>query len=133
MNDMSSGNTSHFSSEQSFNPEGRGSEPIPAKRHHVTDLGMNMNENQYGYADTMYQQQNQSRKHLEDVTNYEPQQMHNLSYGSSPVEYGQTMMGNEMNGGGGGGNIRNNNINNNSEGTAKPIIISNANLDPVSE
>lgn len=104
------------------------------KRHHVPEMASTVNENSYGY-DSMYSQQQQqhtpqSRKHLEDVTNYEPQQMHNLSYGSSPSDYDQAgLMGGEMNGGG-GSNWTNNNSN--SEGTAKPIIISNNNLDAVS-
>lgn len=138
INEMGS-SPNHYSSERSFD-EGRGSEPVPAKRHHITELGtgmMNVNENSYGYDVYQAQQQQQMvqpRKHLEDVTNYEPQQMHNLSYGSSPSEYGQGGMmmaggGQELNGGG-GGSIRTNH--NNSEGTAKPIIIANSNLDPVS-
>lgn len=145
INEMGS-SPNHYSSERSFD-DGRGSEPIPAKRHHIADLGtgtMNVNENSYGYdvyqAQQQQQQMVQPRKHLEDVTNYEPQQMHNLSYGSSPSEYGQggMMMGGGGGGGGGGqelngggGSIRTNH-HGNSEGTAKPIIIANSNLDPVS-
>lgn len=144
MNEMSSGGSPNHYSQDHFYDGVQASEPIPAKRHHISDLSsgmtatMNRNENNYGYdgqyqSQAQQQQQMTQRKHLEDVTNYEPQQMHNISYGSSPSDYGHGgggMAGHEMNGGGG---VRDRlHSGGNSEGTAKPIIIGNSNLDPVS-
>lgn len=74
-------------------------EPIPAKRHHITDTSADR------YS---YEQQMQQRKHLEDVTNYEPQ-MHNASYNN-------------------GSNSANNEPRTNESGEA--LVIGN-NLDPV--
>lgn len=121
----------HYGADRPTLEDREGSEPIAAKRHMTPDTmaGRKANENSYVY-DTAYQQQQQSqpRRHLEDVTNYEPQAMHNLSYGSSPSEYstGSLQMGHEANGGTGGPSSRS------SEGTAKPIIIANSSNDPVS-
>lgn len=145
---MNESSPHHYSQDNFYDGVQAAVEPIPAKRHHISDLSsgmtttmmmMNRNENNYGY-DGLYQPQNQAqqqqsqqRKHLEDVTNYEPQQMHNISYGSSPSDYGQGMvMGNEMNGGAGALRDRLHSGGGNSEGIAKPIIIGNSNLDPVS-
>lgn len=111
-------------------------EPVAAKRQTVSEVMAaaprnNVNENNYIY-DTMYQQQQsqQPRKHLEDVTNYEPQAMHNLSYGSSPSDYSPAgVLGHEGDGGpssSSGGGMRTGY----SEGIAKPIIIANSSNDP---
>lgn len=84
-----------------------------------------VNENNYSYSEMGYQHQQQPqmqpRKHLEDVTNYEPQTMHNMSYGSSPSEFSPVTESN-------GFTVASNRS---SEGTPKPIIIPNANLDAV--
>lgn len=94
------------------------SEPIPMAR--------NMIENNYNYdMGYQHQQQNsQPRKHLEDVTNYEPQTMHNVgSYGSPPMDFGS---GGETNG------CSTSSSGRTTEGIAKPIIIPTSNLDPSS-
>lgn len=114
-------------------------EPVPAKRHHISDLGAvqqsNRNENtSYSAYDQQHRneehQMMQQRKHLEDVTNYDQQaMMHNTSYGSGQGGPNDSISSRHL---AGDSSNNNNNSHHNISNPATPLIIGNPNLDPVS-